>query len=1345
MRAEELRPALYHRFHYLLPFLAHPLAGKVWRLGVRAFWLLYFAFVLLVLALRYLVLPNIDSYRTEIEDRVGRAIGLSVSIGRIEASWDGLNPDLILSDVLIADRQGQPALAFMRVHSVLSWSSIPRLSLRLRLLQIDEPTLHLRRDRDGRFYVAGIAIDQNAGDGDVGDWVLAQKRIRVSGATVVWEDAERAAPALILEDVNFGLDNNGRRHRFGLTALPPAELAAKIDLRGDFHGRRLDDAQSWTGKAFVQIDYADLAVWRTWIDYPVALPYGRGAVRAWADFAEGGLQELTADLSLDDVNLRLAKDLPALELARMSGRVGARFTPAGTRLDGRRVELTTRPADAGRAGSPEQIRVEPTDFHLDWQRQAGSTAVRGSATASVLELGALAGLAAHLPLDAGSRQLLSAFAPRGQVSQLRVTWEGNAEGLQAYALKARFDHLALKAKGAFPGASGLSGLVDASEHGGSATLDSKAVSIDLPLVFPESSIALDTLKVQTSWKINRGVLDAELSSMEFTGSDAAGSARGTFRHAADGPGRIDLTAALTRADARAVWRYLPAAINADARHWVRDALKAGAASEARLVLKGDLANFPFLDPKQGQFLVTVKANDVTLDYGTGWPEIRDLDANLRFEGSGMVVDARRGSILGARLTRTRAEIPDFDAPVSTLKVKGRADGDTAEFLKFIADSPVADQIDHFTDEMSASGKGRLDIGLVIPLEEARLGDSKIDGSYAFLANEVTVDRSLPPLRELSGRLQFSEKDLHVPEIKATLFGGPVTIKGGADGGKVRVTVDGSVGVDELRRRVDLPLLDSVTGSTAYRARISVRKRQVELELDSDLVGIASTLPAPFAKTASEAMPLHLDNLLLPPASPLSPAPANAQAAVRSQLRATLGSVASMQLIQRKLGDERSIESAAIAIGRPAKPLPDSGIVIGVSTRLLDVDYWRKTLRGRRKSGDPGSASPAAGTLPVSVDLKADEVVVSGWHYTDVTLGVAGVNPVWRAKLLSREAAGTFRWDGEGAGKLTARLQTWQLPGKSDQPVEAIQPGDALQELPALDIVVDEFAVGVRRFGRLEVQAHNDGGIWRLDKVELLNPAARFSGTGQWQVAKGNRTQIDFVLDSTDVGKLLERLGYPGTVRSGKANMQGKLGWSGPPEGLDYATLSGEMKLAASNGEFLKLDPGAAGKLLGLISLQGLPRRFSLDFGDVFSQGFAFDSINGKMTLKNGLMRTDRLQIDGPGASVVMRGEADLKNETQHLNVSVQPELGGSAALGVAVLNPLAGVATLLAHKVLQNPLNKMFSFEYLVTGKWDDPKVERVSGGAASSPPATAVPGSPAAPASTSQNPTGASNEPTKQ
>ncbi len=1317
MRQGELRPALYHRLHYLLPVIWHPTVRSLGRIVLRGLLLLYFAFVLLVLALRYLILPNIESYRPEIERHISQVLGLSVDIGRIEASWDGIHPDLILSDVRIADAQGQPALAFTRVESVLSWSSLPHLQLRLRSLRIAEPTLHLRRDAAGHFYVAGIAIAQQGSGSGVADWVLAQKRVRITGATVLWEDAQRNAPPLILEDVNLALDNDGRQHRFGLTALPPAELASKIDLRGDFHGRNFapaEHAAAWTGQAFVQIDYADLAVWRTWLDYPVDLPHGRGALRAWAGFVGDGLQELTADLALDDVSLRLAGNLPALELEHMSGRIRARLSATTMSVDGLRVELVTRRRE-GDAAAPS-VHVEPCDFHVEWKHQtADNDVVSGNATASTLELGALAGLAAHLPLAAGSRQALDDFAPRGRISELRSSWQGNAEALQAYSLQARFDELALKPKGDLPGVSGLSGSLEASEQGGAVQLRSQKVSIDLPGVFPESAIALDTLSGQAKWKIRKGKLEAELSRLEFAGSDAAGSAQGSYRNSGEGPGSIDLSAALTRADARAVWRYLPAAINVDARHWLRDALKAGTASEARLILKGDLAKFPFLDRKQGQFLVTVKAQGVTLDYGTDWPLISGIDADLRFEGAGMVVKARRGSILGARLAETRAEIPDFDAPVSTLKVKGRAEGDTSEFLKFIQQSPVAVQIDHFTEHMSAIGKGQLDIALVIPLEEARLGDSKVNGTYTFLTNEVTVDPALPPLRQVKGSLQFSEKGLRVPQINAQLFDGQVRITGGTQGGKVLFITEGTLGMDELRRRAGLPLLDNLSGSTAYRAEVRVRKRDVELLLDSNLVGVASTLPAPLGKSAGDALPLHFESAMLPTTAPRNGQP-------REQLRATLGNGFSMQLIRRRQGEDSFLERAAIMIGRPLAQLPERGISIGITVPTLDVDYWQKLL--------PGKGSGAA--LPVALDLQADTLILLGGGYNAVSVRVAGETSRWRGSVQSRQAAGDFQWDGSGAGKLTAHFRNWIRPDKvsKDGP-----PAEALKELPALDIVIDDFTVGAHRFGRLDVQAHNDGGIWRLDRIELRNDHGRLSGNGQWQISAANRTQLDFTLESSNVGNLLERLGYAGAVRAGTANLNGKIGWNGPPDHLDYATLSGEMTIDASHGQFLKLDPGA-GKLLGLISLQSLPRRLSFDFGDVFSDGFAFDSIHGTMTVSSGLMHTRQLQIDGPAANVVMRGDADLKNETQHLNVTVQPDLGSSAALGIAVIHPLVGVATLLADKILQGPISKVFGFEYLVTGKWDDPKVERLS--RFTTPPPTSESSRPA-------NPTGASHEPARQ
>lgn len=184
MHGNESRAALYHRFHFLLPFVYNPVVRRGWRVLVWAFWLVYFFFILAILALRYIVLPNVEAYRPAIERLVSEGLGQAVSIGRIEAGWAGINPDLTLLDVRVADAEGRPALAFSRVETVLSWWSVPSGQLRLRLLNIDEPTLHLRRSGDGQLSVAGIPFSRDGSDGDVSSWILDQRHIRIRGATL---------------------------------------------------------------------------------------------------------------------------------------------------------------------------------------------------------------------------------------------------------------------------------------------------------------------------------------------------------------------------------------------------------------------------------------------------------------------------------------------------------------------------------------------------------------------------------------------------------------------------------------------------------------------------------------------------------------------------------------------------------------------------------------------------------------------------------------------------------------------------------------------------------------------------------------------------------------------------------------------------------------------------------------------------------------------------------------------------------------------------------------------------------------------------------------------------------
>ncbi|MDO8206309.1 MAG: AsmA-like C-terminal region-containing protein, partial [Gallionella sp.] len=121
------------------------------------------------------------------------------------------------------------------------------------------------------------------------------------------------------------------------------------------------------------------------------------------------------------------------------------------------------------------------------------------------------------------------------------------------------------------------------------------------------------------------------------------------------------------------------------------------------------------------------------------------------------------------------------------------------------------------------------------------------------------------------------------------------------------------------------------------------------------------------------------------------------------------------------------------------------------------------------------------------------------------------------------------------------------------------------------------------------------------------------------------------------------------------------------------------------------------------------KRITLDFTDVFSAGFEFDNINGNATIKHGVMQTNDLHIDGSSAKVTMKGQVNLNDETQNLRVVVLPTLGSSVSmLSAFAAGPIVGLGTLIVSKVLGNPLDKLISFEYNVSGTWSDPNVIKV-------------------------------------
>lgn len=1349
--------------YYRLNRLTHHALGLLLSLLVVA----YFIFCTLFLALRYVVLPNIDHYKGDIEQLSSKVIGRPVSIARIYASWDGLHPYLSLNDVVIRDKQGRQALTLPSVSATLSWWSLLVADLRLDTLQINRPDLDIRREADGKLYVGGIFIDQSKeGDTRVSDWLLSQRLIVINAGSLRWNDQRRSAPELALTDLHFVLQNRHRSHQFSLQATPPATLAAPLDVRADFahprFSRKISDVRQWKGDLYLDLRNTDLAFWKAYVDYPIAVAQGSGSVRAWLNLDHARVADFTADLTLSNVSARLRKDLAPLSLAKVSGRIAARelfdprksdaapsFGARGHSLSLSDFSLTT---DDG-------LRLPPTSISESHVPASDRQPEKTTIKAQTLDLETLANFAERLPLSSVQRQMLADFAPRGQFRNLSAQWQGAYPDIATYRLQGQFAGLSLKAQPAraaqpksgkiaaqaavpaIPGFENLSGRVDASDKGGRFALDAAQLKLAFPGYFADPLMLFDQLKMEANWSFqDQDQLLFQVERMDFVQQGMTGSLSGKhlmpLTHQPGKPlGEIDLSGKLSGFDVRKIDRFLPLQTPAHLRGWLTGALVGGVAQDVSLKLKGDLARFPFRGAKAGAkpsglFSVRGRIEQGTLNYAPGnfakdgtsplWPLAEQIKGSFAFENTRMEIRGDTARTHGAALSAVKAVIPDLLASDSVLEIDGNASAPLQDYVRYVNDSPVTDWIANFTEQTKASGNAKLALKLRLPLNH--MLDAKVQGVLQLANNDVTLQQVIPPLSGASGKLEFNEKGLNLNGISASLLGGPVRIAGGTQSdGTIRIKAEGSASSEGLRRAYSAAAIQGVAqhvkGSTRYSATISVKKGQPELLIESNLQGLALDFPAPLRKSADDSMPLKVQMNALPSDDALM---------LRDEIRIALGSAISIRYLRQKTVEKHAnwqVLRGGIGVNVPP-PEPDSGLVANVNLEALSVDDWRRVVASmmpaapeKTPAGADDGADIAQYIDPDVLAARATALYVMGKKLDNVVVGASHQKNVWQANIDSTQASGYLTWNASaaGLGKVTARLATLTIPQAAASDVGDLLEGkNTTTQIPSLDIVADNFELYNKKLGRLEVVANNVQtpalSEWRINKLSITNDDAVLKAAGNWAIKGGdNATSLTYALDLSDAGKLLQRFGFVNVLRGGKGKMDGDVNWRGLPFALDIPSLSGQIHLDMESGQFLKVDPGAA-KLLGVLSLQSLPRRLTLDFRDVFSEGFAFDGITGSALISKGVANTDNLKMRSVNATVLMDGSADIAKESQNLHVVVIPEINaGAASVAYALaVNPVIGLGTFLAQLFLREPLARAFTFEYQITGPWKDPAVTKL-------------------------------------
>ncbi|MDA3912786.1 YhdP family protein [Oleiagrimonas sp.] len=1060
---------------------------------------------------------------------------------------------------------------------------------------------------------------------------------------------------------------------------------------------------------------------------------GRGDLAIWLDWKAGRVVSATTRMDLSDLALHGPEG--ELKMHREQALLGFARRPEGLRI-----------RYAGPAGAQARVDVR------------GKGAAREiSARALHLNLSRLVPWLTEAPgLPPALSKWLFAARPDGTLDQGRLEWSAQ-RGLAS--LDAQFHGLTLQAAGHRPGLGPLRGHLMGDAEAVSLDLPAQAVTLSMPgtlqqpIVLTSLNGAISAWQQDRDWHIGSG-------GITFSGKEFSGQVRGAARMpGADGMPYMNLYFTLGRTDMSVIRRFLPSRLLPEKpRKWLDRALVKGVLDHAEGLIHGDLGDWPF-NQQRGRFEARGEISGLTLDYAKQWPRVEDVHAVASFVDDGMLVKADAGHAGGNSITDAVASIAHFRHGQLALSVQGKGTG--ASMLDFARNSPIAHRHASALKDLKLGGTSEFDFGLVLPFSDLRnytlAGEAKVKG-----LDVDNADWGLS-MRGLAGTLHFNGRGLHGEGLPVRFNGVPSTLDlalgPGATGDPdkpVQVAIHGIYDMPALikGRPVLAPLAQVASGSAAFDIGFAItdspkdQVRQV-LTVDSGLDGMALDLPVPLDKPASVHLPMHLALQL-----PVSGGDLSLSLGSLVQARARLPTTAGAPLaLSVRLGDQMP------------DSLPARGIRIRGHGKDLNVSGWlQRALDARRSPQGPPMQLDG-------VDVNVDRALMFGATFKPLHLKLAQQPGQVRMTLDGPQVKGTLTLPTTDLYKrgIVAHLQRLYWPDESAkdpgasnaqanghpalaaaasapaQPAPAtIVKSDAAYAntginpatIPPLHISVGDLRLGNAHLGEARFESWPTPSGMHIDQMRTHTRDVQVMATGDWLGdAHDSRTHMRIDFGAQNLGSLLNTLGFQGLFTGGQTRAHLDASWPGEPSSVALARMSGNLGVQVSKGRIPEVQPGM-GRLLGLMAVTELPRRLSLDFGDVFGKGLGFDSITGHFKLDDGVAHTDDLKIKGSAAEITITGRTNMRNKTYDQHVLVIPHVGNSLpVVGALALGPVGAAAGLAVQGLLGKGLNKAASARYTLTGSWQHPKITLIDKDEIHTPAATPKAPRASAPSATSPMP----------
>lgn len=1268
---------------------------KIIKWIVRKSWLLAAAAIILLalsLGVARLATPLLSHYQQPIAEWLSHELRVPVTIGKIEASWYGLQPSVKVQDLIIHDRKSRkPVFSIETAYLGISLSkSVLHRQLVLGQLMIDGAKLTVQYT-DGHWYVSGLEEEAVADDRlrvtvrQVIGWFFVQRRLEVKNVDINLMMPSGKRVSLQKFQAVF-LKNDSKKYRIRGSMNVGNKSGSKLEFALNASGE-IENPENTRARFYVGAKRVELQPWITYFNqYGFSIDRGNlDDVKIQGRYKDGKIYQLQSNYQLSNLKSTNEK------------------APTVNQLKGNVAFQASNTADWDLAIDIENIKVNQKIWPKNWLsiRKTSDQLAEHAQYSLYLHyakfspmLAILKNMQHHDPY-----MLLRKIEDlSGTANDIYVAVPDDFLESQRFSLGAKFKDVSWKIAG-WPEISNLSGNVAADRTSGELTVTGENSRIYFPKIFSEP-LLINRLETMISWQHQKDgwQLKAPNLLIEDDVSNIVGNV--SIDLPSNSVPTVELIAGLqvSAFNSADLSKRMPVKImSPKVVDWLNQSILGVKSLNSTLVLRGDLSQFPFHN-SPGTFIVQSQFEDIDLSYLQSWPKATGLNGYLRFEEAGMEALIHSGQLSGAEIIKAKVTIPDFFAAPANLLISGYAKGSMAQGLQFISTSPLGQSLGKILQPIQPEGDLDLKLELEVPLKaNLAAADVSVKGMVDLQNNQLTLRKWQDlTLKNLQGELQFDRTSITAKNVAANLWGNPLAISMETKPQQLQLNISSQLSAENFNQLLGLPEEKWFNGQANLSAELDINaKGKHVLRVVTDLNGLASNLPQPLQKSADKLWPSSLSMMF---------------DNENIDIKLLLGKVISSQ-IHAPIAEGWAGVQGQIALGKLTSPLEHAGIWLTGSLDHWHWQQWQPLLLAL--NWDMFKSQDTSNKLLFGIDVTVDDLELFGLDLPKTQVIAKPKTEFWQLDFNGTNIFGRVDLPGDLNNKVI-KIELDKLvmmPTEGEKSPAKLQPN----QFPNVQMMVKDTWLKDMPLGRFNLQVSRQAQGAAIDRLEFATPWLHFISHGLWHLDNGKSiTEFSGQLTSTNLSRMLSQWHMPKHLHGNKSKFSFNLKWPGTPADISLKEASGLVKVNVKSGYFSGLSKETdkkigLGNLLSLLSFHSITQRLQLNFKDITHKGYHFDVLKGNFKLDKGDATTRKLRLVGNIADITIKGRIGLIKENYNLEVVVVPHLTASLPV-IATLagGPVVGAVAWLLDKAVGSEVNRMTRYEYLVSGPWQNPTVQPV-------------------------------------